>query len=220
MMYAIWIHANCWDSQGIWLCPRDDKGISKWCGLDSWYCCMRTAKRHTWPKWKVVWCQRCRTQSHEASAAKACSPFNGIMRGLAKRVAAIKASSQKLPTHLRCALFKSTASTPWPILLRLLLGILTSKVLGARSRGLVDYIASQAWIYMGNCSTPESEVDAVIWGGMTSAIWHEAVQEQAGWRRSTMWWRAIEKTATISFKSKCSVARKKRRACNRVLYVK
>lgn len=53
--------------------------------------------------------------------------------------------------------------------------------------------------------------------------WHqqfEAVQEKAGWRRSTMWWRATEKTATISFKSKCSVARKKRRACNRVLYVK
>ena len=66
-------------------------------------CCMS----RTWPKWKMVWYQECRTQSHEASAAKACSPFNGIMRGLAKRVAAIKASSQKLPMHLRCALFKS-----------------------------------------------------------------------------------------------------------------
>lgn len=118
----------------------------------------------------MVWCQRCRTQSHEASAAKACSPFNGIMRGLAKRVAAIKASSQKLPTHLRCALFKSTASTPWPMLLRLLLGILTSKVLGARSRGLVDYVApSQASIYMSNCSTPEGGVR----GAFPDMRWHD-----------------------------------------------
>ena len=91
------------------------------------------------------------------------------MRGLAKRVAAIKASSQKLPTHLRCALFKSTASTPWPILLRLLLGILTSKVLGARSRGLVDYIdPSQASIYMGNCSTPEG-----VRGVCRDMRWHD-----------------------------------------------